>query len=636
MTRVLGVSTLAALLGLSGGGVSLARSRQREKVVRYHGYSLRVPAAWPVFDLASHPGVCVRFDRHAVYLGAPSAQQRCPAHAAGRTESILVSPASPRAASAAARGNDSGARSVLPSAAHFSRAGGRLSIAATWRAHPAVIARALGVSSLPAAPSPHAIAAHAPARAASVFSATAASVTKGLGFDACSAPSATAMSAWRGSPYRTVGIYLGGTNMACAQPNLTASWVKAESLAGWHLIPTYVGLQAPGNTCGCASISSSRAASQGTSAAADAVIDAQAIGLEKANPIYFDLEAYPAGGSTTTTVRSFLAAWTSTLHADGYLSGVYGSGLSGMHDLVAAQGTSFAEPDDVWIADWNGAQTVSDNYVPSGDWASDQRIHQYSGATNQTYGGVRINIDGDYVDGATASAGQIVPDGTFVQVNGSGVIYRIAGGAPLPVSDWVPFGGPQPVTSLSASQFAALNQYPADGTFLLTTTGRIFTAAGGAPFAVSSWSVFGAVKPSVTIDEWAIDNISDPLSHLRSRPANGTLVEGLPSRTYWRFESAGRMPIAPTTATTPVPDASLKPYALLAAASAPAPRCVAPALHHLTLTRARAALTRAHCRLGHVRRPHSVPHGRALRVAAQTPRAGAKHSAGYKVGIWLR
>ena len=94
------------------------------------------------------------------------------------------------------------------------------------------------------------------------------------------------------------------------------------------------------------------------------------------------------------------------------------------------------------------------------------------------------------------------------------------------------------------------------------------------------------------------------------------------------------MPVAPTTATTPVPDASLKPFSLLAAP--PAPRCVVPALRHLTLTRARAGLTRAHCRLGHVRRPNSVPHGRALRVVAQTPRAGAKHSAGYKVGIWLR
>ncbi len=65
------------------------------KVVSYHGYRVRVPASWPVYDLAQDPAVCVRFDRHAVYLGTPSAAQRCPAHAAGRTEAILLQPTSP-------------------------------------------------------------------------------------------------------------------------------------------------------------------------------------------------------------------------------------------------------------------------------------------------------------------------------------------------------------------------------------------------------------------------------------------------------------------------------------------------------------------------------------------------------------
>src|SRR5262249_32743689 len=63
------------------------------KVVRYHGYTVKVPRAWKVYDLAKHPRVCVRFNRHAVYLGAPKAQERCPAHAVGRTEAILLAPA---------------------------------------------------------------------------------------------------------------------------------------------------------------------------------------------------------------------------------------------------------------------------------------------------------------------------------------------------------------------------------------------------------------------------------------------------------------------------------------------------------------------------------------------------------------
>ena len=62
------------------------------------------------------------------------------------------------------------------------------------------------------------------------------------------------MSAWGASPYRAVGIYVGGANEACAQPNLSPSWVAQESAAGWVLLPIYVGLQAPNNGCGCAAI----------------------------------------------------------------------------------------------------------------------------------------------------------------------------------------------------------------------------------------------------------------------------------------------------------------------------------------------------------------------------------------------
>ena len=65
------------------------------KVVRYHGYVVKVPRSWRVYDLAKNPHVCVRFDRHAVYLGAPTAQEQCPAHPVGRTEAILLQPAMP-------------------------------------------------------------------------------------------------------------------------------------------------------------------------------------------------------------------------------------------------------------------------------------------------------------------------------------------------------------------------------------------------------------------------------------------------------------------------------------------------------------------------------------------------------------
>ncbi len=230
----------------------------------------------------------------------------------------------------------------------------------------------------------------------------AAAVYSGLGFDACAAPSQNTMTAWGSSPYRAIGVYIGGVNSACSQPNLTSTWVSTQIAAGWHLIPTYVGPQAPSNSCGCSSITPSQASAQGTAAATDAVSDAAAIGIPAGNPLYFDMEGYNRTSTNTSAVLAFLSAWTSQLHADGYASGVYSSGASGITDLVDQQGTGYLEPDDIWIADWNNEQTTDDPYVPSSYWSGQQRLHQYKGAHDETYGGVKINIDSDYLDGATA------------------------------------------------------------------------------------------------------------------------------------------------------------------------------------------------------------------------------------------
>ncbi|MEA2158546.1 MAG: hypothetical protein QOD66_926 [Solirubrobacteraceae bacterium] len=619
---------LAVLIGVMFAGASVAAAA---KVVRYQGFVLRVPSAWPVVDLAAHPRSCVRFDRHAVYLGHPGASQRCPAHAVGRTEAILVEPL----AAAAAAGANAVPGTILPgggASTRILRRSARVSVTATWGRNPGTVARALGVRAVHASrlpPAPAGPAAHAAAGPV----AHAAGFTTGLGFDPCSTPSASALTAWASSPYRTVGVYVGGTNMACGQANLTASWVRTEAAAGWHFIPTYVGLQAPGNSCGCAAIQPGQAAAEGAAAATDAVTRMQALGLGRGNPVYFDMEAYPTGGSATSAVETFLSAWTSTLHASGYLSGVYSSANSGISDLVAAQGTGFVEPDELWIARWDYRQSTADAVVPSYEWALHQRIHQFSGGQNVTYGGVTINIDGDYLDGATAppAGGVSVPDGTFVQVTGLPAVYRIAGGAPLYVSDLSPFGNPPVIMPISSSQFAALSQVPADRTFLTTTTGQLFRVAGGAPLAFSSWAVFGGVQqPSVTVDQWDIDNISNPLARLRAQPANGTLVEGLPSQTYWRFATGGRVPVAPTRLATPVDDAALGPYPLLP------PDCVAPRLHHLTIGQVRRAVRIASCRLGKVHRPRHWPRHHVLRVSAQTPVAGSRHRNGYLVGVTLR
>ncbi len=638
----------AALVALIGGSLvipSAASANARAKIVGFDGYRISVPASWPVYDLRADPSVCVRFNRHAVYLGPASPQQRCPAHAVGRTEAIWIAPL-------AAHSAQSGGSPVtgLPAApgsgpARASSTTVRLPargvlVTATWGLHPAVITRALQLRSLPAnGPAARGASAGPPARGGGGPVAHSAGLTKGLGFDDCTAPSTGEMSAWKASPFRTVGVYIGGSEMGCSQPNLTASWVTRETAAGWSMIPTYVGLQAPGNSCGCASIVPNQAASEGTAAAADAVTRAGALSIGKGNPIYFDMEAYTPGRTATPAVLAFLSAWTSRLHADGYVSGVYSSAASGIRDLAHAVGTSFVEPDDIWIADWNGAQSTNDRYVPSHDWASGQRLHQYSGGHDDTYGGVTLSIDSNYLDGATAGAGQLYPDGTFVQVSSSPGIYRIAGGAPLFVSDWSTVGGSQPVKTLTAQQFATLNPVPANGTFLTTETGTIYRVAGGAPLAVSSWTLYGGVQPSVVIDPWDIANITNPLAHLNTVPAIGTIVDGLPSQTYWSFTGANRFATLADPTAVAVDDASLTAFPVVAAptggSSAAVPECIVPNLRHLTLHFAVGWLRKADCRLGKVSFPRRFS-AHPLRVTAQSAPVGAKHTVGYRVGVTLR
>ncbi|MET7654079.1 glycoside hydrolase domain-containing protein [Streptomyces sp. NPDC005486] len=71
----------------------------------------------------------------------------------------------------------------------------------------------------------------------------------GRAFDACTAPSLAAMKAWKTDGYYGgAAVYVGGKNRGCAQPNLTASWVKSVNTVGWKLIPLYVGAQPPCQT----------------------------------------------------------------------------------------------------------------------------------------------------------------------------------------------------------------------------------------------------------------------------------------------------------------------------------------------------------------------------------------------------
>jgi hypothetical protein len=230
-------------------------------------------------------------------------------------------------------------------------------------------------------------------------------VYTGLGFDTCGAPSAGAMSAWTTSPYHSIGIYIGGANRGCPDGNLSASWVSTVSQQGWRLAPLYVGLQAP---CvfqgGLGLINPGAAPSQGVAAADDAVNRAANFGLGGGTPIYFDMEAYNSADATCrNAVITFVTYWVAELHNRGYVAGYYSSSASGIADEASAVGTGNQVPDDIWFANWNGrANIFGDPYIPDSYWVNHQRLHQYQGGHNESYGGVTLNIDNDVDDGQLA------------------------------------------------------------------------------------------------------------------------------------------------------------------------------------------------------------------------------------------
>jgi Rv2525c-like, glycoside hydrolase-like domain len=363
--------------------------------VRYLGNSFEIPRDWRVIDLRRHPRSCVRFDRHVLYLGVPPRDQDCPSLVIGTTEAMLIAPA-PRHAAHISAENRVDRRITIVTR--------RMSITATFGAHPGQIHRILASDHLPR-PVPRRGSPGWPGRASGVpvsggerrpahpaWLLPGTTDFHGAGFDTCAAPSAAVMAAWRhASPYRAIGIYIGGSDEACAQPNLTASWLSQQAAAGWHFIPVYAGPQAAFGELGRSP------GSQGAAAAADAVTQARRLGFGPRAPLYYDMEAYLP--RQADRALQFLAAWTTTLHSRGYSAGVYSSSGSGVADLArqSARG-GHPRPDVIFDAWWNGQANTRDPVIGSGEWAGHRRLHQYRGNVQQSFGGAPMAIDQDYLD----------------------------------------------------------------------------------------------------------------------------------------------------------------------------------------------------------------------------------------------
>ncbi|HET9828479.1 MAG TPA: glycoside hydrolase domain-containing protein [Nocardioidaceae bacterium] len=264
----------------------------------------------------------------------------------------------------------------------------------------------------------------------------------GYGFDQCSAPSQSAMNAWlTGSPYWAVGIYISGDSRGCtSQPNLSPTWVRMQLAHGWRLLPITLGPQAwcttrerylhqvrisPRSTAAYAT-----ARAQGRAEANKTVGVAVRLGIARRSTLWYDLEAFPSAGTPCReSALSFLSAWTTQLHRHGFVSGVYSSAASGLAMLDNARVSRpgrYRMPDAVWIADWNGRPDDSSSYVRGTGWTPHRRVHQYRGGHDETYGGVTINVDQDWVDLGAGSTVAAEPSHC-----GGAAVYDYAGYAPV-------------------------------------------------------------------------------------------------------------------------------------------------------------------------------------------------------------
>jgi hypothetical protein len=461
------------------------------KIVRYAGYTIRVPAAWPVYRLDRDPSRCVRYDRHAVYLGTPGANQQCPAHLVGRAATISIQAAGPGSAGPGSPGAGSGpagpvdvgpAVGTVPQAGasvtrdaqdqemrasladpgvsvtgtYAGATGGVLSILRSLRR----AGRSRTSARTTASPGAGGVRAQVMTRSAAALRAThpiqhrhrrahhgrqhrqarkhhtarhhaprhhaprhrarkhrarkhprhprrARPRTPRLrqalhGFDSCTTPSVAAMQSWRRA-FSAMAVYIGGVEAGCASPNLTAGWVRAVTAMGWSLMPTYVGRQA---SCSAYSvrIRPARAAAQGRAAALDAIHQATALGMGRGTPVYYDMEAYRGHRRCRNATMAFLDAWTRTLHALGYTSGVYSSASSGAENLGWAHtvnGHRIAKPDSMWFGLWDNERNVRGlPYLLQSWWRGPRRIKQYEGPHKRTVGGYTLDIDSDWVFGA--------------------------------------------------------------------------------------------------------------------------------------------------------------------------------------------------------------------------------------------
>ena len=347
----------------------------------------------------------------------------------------------------------------------------------------------------------------------------------GQGFDICEIPTLSQMQTWwSSSPYKIVNLYIGGSSRACENNVLDSAYLFRLHQQGWNFIPTWVGPQAPcTNYLSRMSSDVVTAYAQGVSEADLAVERLTALGLtspdKTGSVVYYDIEHYGTNAACRSAVNAFMNGWVSQIRARGSLAGVYGSTLcnTGLSDFLTITNV----PDVVWPARWyhnlgsgfyDPTANVWDlgNCIPNTAWSSHQRIRQYEGDHDETWGSLILAIDSNVLDGIVA----VPHDYPFASS-----IVR---------TDW------NPTNAMMVGFTVTFSESVTDvdqNDFVLTTTGlsgaSISAISGsGATYLVTinTGSGSGTIRLDIVDNNTIADNTNNPLGGLGSD--NGNYISG--------------------------------------------------------------------------------------------------------------
>ncbi|HEY5319138.1 MAG TPA: hypothetical protein VIJ20_14205, partial [Solirubrobacteraceae bacterium] len=167
---------------------------------------------------------------------------------------------------------------------------------------------------------------------------------------------------------------------------------------------------------------------------------------------------------------------------------------------------------------------------------------------------------------AYMAAHPVPANGSFVRINdgpASGYVGTLVGGAVIHVDSCAPLPGCREAVGLDAggaAAYMAAHPIPANGSFVRLANGSyaglIARVAGGALLPLTACAPLGGCLGVVNLDAGGFGDYV----RAHPEPANGTILRGVPSQSYWDVQDGERVPSGANPAAIAVNDATLAPF----------------------------------------------------------------------------